>query len=180
VVDDTFYNVYVPQVNTPQGGRAPEPSRESVSQIREAAFILARAMGQFRVHERLVRTAGVKLDRAGAALLYVLYTHGDSRVSGLAELLGVDAPTVTRKVQQLERDGLVAREGDAEDRRATRIRLTSGGRHNLERVLKARRAWFDRLLDGWEEPELAAFALLLGRFARSLERDLEEDHRRSS
>jgi len=131
-------------------------------------------MGQARVHERLLREAGVRLDRAGAALLYMLYAEGDPlRVTGLAELLGVDAPTVTRKVQQLEREGLVARQADASDRRATRIALTSAGRQVLESVLKARRAWFDRLLEGWSERDLVAFASMIDRFTVSLERDVE-------
>ena len=81
-------------------------------------------MGQVRLHERLLQVAGVRIDRAGAALLYMLSSHDDScRVTDLADLLGVDAPTVSRKVQQLEKVGLVSRQADAGDRRATRIRL---------------------------------------------------------
>ncbi len=147
---------------------------DSLTQIRTAFWTVARAMGQSRVHERLLREAGVRLDRAGAALLYMLHGEGTSlRVTALAEMLGVDAPTVTRKVQQLEREGLVTRQADAADRRATRIELTSSGRRLLESVLKARRVWFDRLLEGWDERDLAAFASMLDRFADSLERDLE-------
>jgi DNA-binding MarR family transcriptional regulator len=131
-------------------------------------------MGQVRVHERLLQAAGVRIDRAGGALLYMLQAHGESvRVTGLADLLGVDPPTVTRKIQQLERDGLVARHADVEDHRATRIGLTPNGRRTLERVLKARRVWFDRLLEGWDDVDLAAFAAMLRRFAASLENDLE-------
>jgi DNA-binding MarR family transcriptional regulator len=105
----------------------------------------------------------------------MLQAHGESvRVTGLADLLGVDSPTVTRKIQQLERHGLVARHADVEDHRATRIGLTPNGRRTLQRVLRARRVWFDRLLEGWDEVDLAAFASMLGRFAASLERDLED------
>ena len=147
----------------------------SVNQIQAAFGIVARSMGQVRVHERLLQTAGVRLDRAGAALLHMLQVRGDSvRVTGLADLLGVDTPTVTRKIQQLERGGLVARHADADDHRATRIRLTPAGRRTLERVSSARRAWFERLLEGWDDVDLAAFASMLGRFADSLERDLED------
>ena len=66
----------------------------------------------------------------------------------------------------------MARQADAEDHRATRIALTVAGRRTLERVLEARRVWFDRLLEGWDEADLAAFASMLARFAASLERDL--------
>ena len=55
----------------------------------------------------------------------------------LADLLGVDAPTVTRKVQQLEQEGFVARHPDPDDRRATRIELSPAGRRTLQRVLDA-------------------------------------------
>lgn len=131
-------------------------------------------MGQVRLHERLLQAAGVRIDRAGVALLYMLESHGDLlRVTGIADLLGVDTPTVSRKVQQLEREGLVVREADAVDRRATRISLSSAGRVLLESVLAARRQWLDSLLDDWEASELEAFATMLRRFAASLDRDLE-------
>jgi DNA-binding MarR family transcriptional regulator len=133
-------------------------------------------MNQARLHDRIVKAAGVKLDRAGAALLYMLRAHGDSPVTGLAELLGVDAPTVTRKVQQLEREGLVVRHGDTEDRRVSRIRLTPLGWNTLDKVLKARHTWFARIFAGWDEAELTTFAAMLGRFASAVEHDLEDAH----
>ncbi len=152
-----------------------KPAKQSLDEIWQAFWTVGRSMGQARVHERLILAAGVRIDRAGGALLYMLHAHGEPvRVTGLADLLGVDAPTVTRKIQQLEREGLVTRHADAEDHRATRIGLTVSGRRTLERVLKARRSWFDRLLEGWDEVDLAAFASMLERFAASLERDLDD------
>jgi DNA-binding MarR family transcriptional regulator len=134
---------------------------------------VSRSITQIRAHERLLRAAGVRLDRAGAALLNKLYVaDGSLRVTDLAEQLGVDAPTVTRKVQQLEREGMVVRQTDPDDRRATRIRLAPSGRRTLERVLRARRAWLERLVGGWDEIDLATFASLLGRFSHEMEQDL--------
>jgi len=156
-------------------GRPPRsgPAHDPVDQIQAGLQVVARSITQVRAHERLLQAAGVRLDRAGAALLYKLHVQGDAlRVTGLADLLGVDAPSVTRKIQQLERDGLVARHADPDDGRATRIELTPAGRRTLERVLRARRAWLDRLLEGWSDADLADFASLLGRFSTALERDL--------
>jgi DNA-binding MarR family transcriptional regulator len=147
----------------------------AVDQIQASLQVVARSITQVRMHERLLQSAGVRLDRAGAAALYKLYLHGDAiRVTVLAEMLDVDTPTVTRKVQQLERDGLVVRHADPDDGRASRIRLTLSGRRTLERVMKARRAWLDRLLEGWDADDLARFGTLLGRFSSSLERDMED------
>jgi DNA-binding MarR family transcriptional regulator len=148
------------------------PADRSIDQIEAALQVVARSMTQARLHERFLQTAGVRLDRAGAALLYKLYITGDSlRVTTLADLLGVDAPTVTRKVQQLEHEGYVARRPDPDDRRATRIALSPAGRRTLERVLDARRTWIASLFEDWDRTELTAFASALGRFSTTLEGD---------
>jgi len=165
----------VPQALKSDGETDRSEVEDPVGQIGLAFGIVARAMGQVRPHERLLQAAGVRLDRAGVALLHMLDVHGDSvRVTALADLLGVDPPTVTRKIQQLEREGLVSRHADADDRRATLIRLTPAGRETLERVRKARRVWFDKLLEGWDEGDLRVFASMLARFAAALERDIEQ------
>jgi DNA-binding MarR family transcriptional regulator len=146
-----------------------------IDRFDEALQTVARSITQVRVHERLLRLAGVRLDRAGATLLFKLAARGESlRVTDLAETLGVDTPTVTRKVQQLERDGMVVRQSDPEDRRASRIRLTPAGRRTIERVRRARRAWLDRLLQGWDDDDLSDLADLLSRFAENLDRDMDE------
>ena len=43
---------------------------ESVDQIQAAFQIVGRAITNVRLHERLLQAAGVRLDRAGVALLY--------------------------------------------------------------------------------------------------------------
>jgi DNA-binding MarR family transcriptional regulator len=161
---------------TIEAGAEPKgPADLPIDRFDEALQTVARSITQVRLHERLLRLAGVRLDRAGATLLFKLAARGESlRVTDLAEVLGVDAPTVTRKVQQLERDGLVTRQSDPDDRRASRIRLTTAGRRTIERVRRARRAWFDRLLQGWDDDDLSDLADLLGRFADDLDRDMDE------
>lgn len=151
------------------------PAARHVDEFQEALQTVARSITQVRLHQRLLRSAGITLDRAGATLLHKLAAAGDSlRITDLAEILGVDAPTVTRKVQQLEREDLVVRQPDPDDRRASRIRLTQAGRRMLDRVLRARRAWIENLLTDWGDDDLATLARLLGRFADDLERDAGE------
>jgi DNA-binding MarR family transcriptional regulator len=157
----------------PVGGSS--PSARHAERFDEALQTVARSITQVRLHERLLRLAGVRLDRAGATLLFKLSAKGDSlRVTDLAEILGVDTPTVTRKVQQLERDGMVVRQTDADDRRASRIRLTPAGRRTIERVRRARRAWLGQLMQDWDDDDLSVLADLLGRFAKDLERDQDD------
>ncbi len=139
---------------------------------------IVRALGQARTHERLLERAGVRLDRAGTALLYKLSLHGDEplRVSALADLLGVDTPSVTRKAQQLEHLGYVTRDPDPEDGRATRVHLTAEGRTVLSHVVDARRDLLADLVADWGVAERRTFADLLNRFAASLQ-TYTEDHR---
>ena len=156
--------------------KAADPA-DAVDQIQAALQVVAGSITRARVHERILRSAGVRLDRAGSSLLYKLHLSGGPlRVTELAELLSVDTPTVTRKIQQLEREGLVSRQADPDDGRATRIQLTPAGRKTLASVLKARREWLDRLVDQWGTEDLTTFAAMLGQFAAALQQD-EEDAR---
>jgi DNA-binding MarR family transcriptional regulator len=136
---------------------------------------IAQAVNQVRLHERLLDAAGIRLDRAGAKLLSKMQAAGDSplRVTSLAELLGVDTPTVTRKVQQLERLGLVERIPDPDDGRAHRISLTDAGRSTVSRLEDARHAWVAGLLDGWTKDDRRQFGALLGRFSQRLRVELD-------
>ncbi len=169
-----WYTIYVPKATI--GAKAESgPAVRHVDRFDEALQTVARSITQVRLHERLLRLAGVRLDRAGATLLFKLAAKGDSlRVTDLAEILGVDTPTVTRKVQQLEREGMVVRQTDPDDRRASRIRLTPAGSRTIERVRRARRVWLEQILQGWDDDDLSALADLLSCFAQDLERDLDD------
>ncbi|MGC8510785.1 MAG: MarR family winged helix-turn-helix transcriptional regulator [Acidimicrobiales bacterium] len=158
--------------------RATGGNADVLATIQVSLQSIVRALGQARTHERLLERAGVRLDRAGTALLYKLSLHGDEplRVSALADLLGVDAPTVTRKAQQLEHLGYVTRDPDPEDGRATRVHLTPEGRTVLSRVVDAHRDLLAGVVAGWDDQERRTFAGLLERFAASLQ-TTTEDHR---
>jgi DNA-binding MarR family transcriptional regulator len=137
--------------------------------------VIARSVNQVRLHERLLHDAGVRVDRGGAALLSKLQASPDGsvRVTALAERLGVDTPTVTRKIQQLERLDLVARDADPDDRRAHRIRLTAAGQATLDRLTEAKRRWLSALLEGWSTEDRTSFAALLGALADRVELELD-------
>ncbi len=146
-----------------------------IGQIQTSLQGVIQSTNQVRVHEELLRAAGVRLDRAGAALLYKMRLHANTplRVTALATLLGVDAPPVPRKVQQLERLGYVAREPDPEDGRASLIRLTRSGQETVDRILAAHRDRLTRLFEGWDDDDVRQFGALLERFSRSIQRDTE-------
>jgi len=164
------------QVTTlPDDGDEALLSSAALEQIQASMQVVAQSITQAKSHEHLIQDAKVRLDRAGVTLLFKLHRSADSslRITDLAELLGVDAPTVTRKVQQLERLGFVARESDPTDRRASRIALTRSGRVTIERVLKAHRDRLARLFGEWTKDDLETFGALLARFAGALRDEME-------
>ncbi len=136
---------------------------------------VARSLTQAKAHEQLLQAANVRLDRAGIVLMFKLHLSTDRsyRITDLADLLGVDAPTVTRKVQQLERLGYVAREPDPSDRRASRIALSASGREALERVMAAHRCRLVQVFAEWTNEECETFVALFSRFAAALTTEME-------
>ena len=149
--------------------------RDAAEAILAGLSTIAQSVNQVRLHERLLHDAGVRVDRGGASLLSKLQASagGSLRVTTLAERLCVDAPAVTRKIQQLERLGLVARDADPDDGRAHRIRLTDEGRETLDRLTEAKHRWLARLVEGWPTEDRTAFASLLAMFAERLQVELD-------
>lgn len=87
----------------------------------------------------------------------------------LAERTGVDASTMTKTLQRLERRGFVERRADPDDTRATRVFLTPAGR-DLETAIAAQ--W-----EQLEERTLAGFSLDERTFLRRLLRRVEDNIR---
>ncbi|HUZ41430.1 MAG TPA: MarR family transcriptional regulator [Acidimicrobiales bacterium] len=158
----------------PREGVALSPNE--LRRVASSLTVLSRAFTLARSHEQLLKEAGVRLDRAGSALLLKLRSHGESaRVSDLADLLGIDTPAVTRKVQQLERLGYVAIGPDAQDKRAKRITLTRSGVKTIERIMLAINHRLTRLFEGWTKEEVIIFSSSLEKFARALTGEMESD-----
>jgi DNA-binding MarR family transcriptional regulator len=129
------------------------------------------ALAVLTVARRLKRhaTAG-RLDPASLYVLYQVDAKAPLRVTELARCMALDASTVSRHVRHLEDGGYLARTGDPDDRRATRVRLTLAGRQALEEATRATAAVLDALLADWPAADRAALTSLLARLASSTER----------
>lgn len=117
------------------------------------------------------RAALVHPDLQPAAYLVLahLHAHGPSRSSTLVERLALDKGAVSRHVQHLVDLGLVEREPDPADGRATILAATREARERVEAVRALRRKELDRRLAQWSAEDLAAFVAALSRFNHSLE-----------
>jgi DNA-binding MarR family transcriptional regulator len=109
------------------------------------------------------------LDRASLLLLLPLQ-DGPKRVRDLADAKGVDQSTVSRQVAQLVKVGLVRRDPDLADRRASLLVLTDRGRDVCQEMVQARRQAVADALEGWADDRIAEFAQLFAEFNTAVER----------
>jgi MarR family transcriptional regulator for hemolysin len=89
----------------------------------------------------------------------ILSSLGDAQPASqheLARLVGIEGPTLTRHLDQLEAAGLVRRTADPDDRRAVRVEPTDAGRHLHAKLLAVVIAFNRRLTAGLTQSELDA------------------------
>ncbi|MFU4612962.1 MarR family winged helix-turn-helix transcriptional regulator [Pseudomonas aeruginosa] len=86
----------------------------------------------------------------------------------LAEQAGVTRATVTGLLDGLEREELIERHADANDRRALCIRLTRKGKRVARNVFEQHARWIASLYGNLSTPERKQLAALLEKVARNL------------
>jgi DNA-binding MarR family transcriptional regulator len=100
--------------------------------------------------------------------LSVLVAAGALRIGELARAEQVEAPTMTRLIDALARDGYVERTDDPDDARAIMVRPTDAGVHALTQERRRRVEAFAGFLGSLPARDLA----MLGRGVDALERAL--------
>ena len=87
----------------------------------------------------------------------------------LAEAIGIRGATLTHHLDGLERDGLVSRRRDPENRRVQVVELTAAGDRLFERLRHAAVDFDARLRDGLGDREVERLRELLGRLGANVE-----------
>lgn len=125
---------------------------------RELAVFLRRARAN---SGEMAREVHPELEPAAYGLLVRLESAGRQRATDLAAYFGVGKATVSRQLRALESLGLVAREPDPADGRASLVHLTDEGLARYRSVRDARRDRYVRKLADWDRDEVAELARLL-------------------
>jgi DNA-binding MarR family transcriptional regulator len=113
------------------------------------------------------------LDRSGLSIakfgvLKTLSKESEPLPLGqLAERLACVKSNITQLIDRLEKDGLVRRVPDVEDRRSTRAVITKQGRRRYEAGLKVQLELEEELLDGLSLEEQAQVASALKKLTRN-------------
>jgi DNA-binding MarR family transcriptional regulator len=124
------------------------PSKRTVSPAREAEALVER-LGRVALRlSRGLRVEGAHLSTAALSALAAVAEAGSIRIGDLAAAEGVEAPTMSRLIDRLERDGLVRRRRDPSDSRAVEI---SGTARTLRALTAGRKDHSVRLASRLEQ-----------------------------
>lgn len=149
-----------------EGGTAGGAGLKGRSGVDQEFLALERELSVFLRRARassgeMAREVHPELEPAAYGLLVRLDETGAQRATGLAGYFGVGKATMSRQLRVLEELGLVTREPDPADGRASLVRLTDEGKARFRRVRDARRDRYRDKLAGWDRHEVAELARLL-------------------
>lgn len=135
----------------------------------EAAMVeLGRMTRSGRADRLRCERAGVDVTGAAQRLIYYLMENGPMRLSELARRTETDPGILTRQVNALEQQGLVARRPDPTDRRAQIVRMLPKGRRIALRLREVQDEVLGSQLAGWTASELEQAAGLMEQLIRDI------------
>jgi DNA-binding MarR family transcriptional regulator len=122
---------------------------------------------------QITHDAGITLDRPAAMILHTLVRHEAEplHLHELAQSLGIEPPSVTRKTQELVQAGYIERIPDPDDRRAVSFRVTPEGRSVSDTLHSVQRETLKQAFADWSPEDRQHFVALLERFSANLKGD---------
>jgi DNA-binding MarR family transcriptional regulator len=134
------------------GSRASSPPR--VSGVTWATDLIRLEIALWdRVDARLRESHELPLAFFESLLFISRARRGGMRVGDLAQALRVTVGGTSKLIDRIERAGLIARGPDPDDRRASRVALTTAGKRKLNAALKTYEAEVGSILGGVLSPE---------------------------
>lgn len=139
---------------------------EALRQVEgEMAVLLRRVRRVLGVRARAVHP---DLQASSYLMLSHIRDQGPLRASAMGQAFDVDKGAISRQVQHLIELGLVDRQPDPADGRATLLSLSTEGRVRLEAVAEERRKALDERLSDWTVEDLVGFAAMTQRYNDSV------------
>jgi DNA-binding MarR family transcriptional regulator len=136
----------------------PEPTNCPYYLVSRATLLVTTAL------RRELRQAGVDHVRpAYLGVLLTLWREDGLKVVELGRRAGLEPSTMTGLLDRMERDGLLARAADPEDRRAHRIHLTEKGHEAMQPVSDVMDRALGKILDGIGQEDLTGLKQTLRR-----------------
>ena len=138
----------------------PLPRLGEIGLSNYAPYLMNRIMGRYNASLR-EEMASLGLTTPKMRALAVLSVVEGPLIRELAVYAITDPSTLSRALDQLERDGLIRREADPADSRATRVRITEAGRTAFDTLWPRMAEANARMFRGIPEDERRAFVATL-------------------
>ncbi len=147
----------------PQQDAADATQPPSAAEIVEALVVMVHAIQRFADQAIARCNFPVKLSGSRLRVLFEIERAGKVRMGDLAAKLGIAARTVTDLVDGLEREGLLLRQVDPSDRRATLLLLTPVAHAHFAQMDELRHALSEEALAPLDADQRRQFLNLLDR-----------------
>jgi DNA-binding MarR family transcriptional regulator len=108
-----------------------------------------------------LKGAGLRLTLAQSAVLFLLLEKDRRMMSELGEVIGVDNSSITRLIDNLEKNGFAVRKTDPRNRRAIRIHITAAGKEEAGKARGIISSVNREIKTGFTDGELDAFRRVL-------------------
>ncbi|MCF7821033.1 MAG: MarR family transcriptional regulator [Mariprofundaceae bacterium] len=102
---------------------------------------------------RECEAAGYRATPEGLGILFLLSRQDGLTQSQISQFLAKDKAAITRLLNALEKEGLIQRNHDKEDRRVVHSHLTPKGKRGVEEIIPAFRSFFAEIFDGVDPGE---------------------------
>lgn len=145
----------------------PLNEQEQLDQLEASILRCLRVAKKPQYWKEVQRLASISLDRPAAALLMLLGKHS-CKFQELVEQVGVEAPAVSRKVHELEDQGLIIRQA-TDDKRVHLLSLSSEGERVAKRIRKAQCEMLAEVIGNWTANDKEQFINLFAKFTSEFE-----------
>ncbi len=144
--------------------------QSDLERLDEAMRLYIRTMKRPQRWSQIMERANVRLDRPSFHILHALTVPREQgwRLQDLATELGIEAPSVTRKSQELEQAGYLRRTRNPMDKRAIGLQITARGRNLTNRTRQVQLELISEVLAQWPINERKQFIALFERFSTDL------------
>lgn len=102
--------------------------------------------------------------------MYYLLKHGQLSQAELADKMDIKASTVVRLIDRMEKEHLLIREKDTQDRRVTYLSLSEKGRTRIEELLPEGETMSRVFSQGISDEEFAVFKAVLDKMVNNIKR----------
>ncbi len=121
--------------------------------------------------DEVLMKAELNIDRPAAAILIIL-DHGPCQFRDLVKHLGIEAPSVSRKVHELEDDGLIIRQTTT-DKRVHQLSLSNRGHTAAKKLKTAKRSIIKTIITDWSIEDRQQLIRLLEKLATNMTAQFE-------